>query len=112
MFATNFVVPAERVKHVRGEEKLTRFAQSATIKSGKEMANHFCSVCGLLMYQISAAVPNALVLRTGAVDDFALHESKLRPRAEIFCDGRVGLLKPGEGAKEVSTDKMMKANFS
>ena len=37
-------------------------------------------------------------MRLGTVDDFHLHETKLRPRTEIFVEGRVGWWGGIEGA--------------
>jgi hypothetical protein len=101
MFASNFIVKDSAVEHVRGKEKLTRFAQSKTIATGNEMANYFCSVCGSLMYRISSGSPNMMVLRIGTVDDFNLHETKLKPRIEQFVKDRVCWFKGGEGVKQV-----------
>jgi len=97
MFASNFVVKDSTLKHERGEEKLTRWAQSQTIQSGESMENSFCSICGTLMYRRSSGLPGTSVLRIGTVDDFNLHETKLKPRIELFCASRVSWLKGGEG---------------
>lgn len=52
------------------------------------MANHFCATCGTLMYRISSAAPRSLILRVGTVDDFALQDGLLAPRAEQFTRDR------------------------
>lgn len=80
MFASNFIVTEASTKHLKGQEKLTRYAQSKTIDSGSEMVNYFCSVCGTLMYRKSSGFPGKLVMRIGTVDDFSLHEGVLKPR--------------------------------
>jgi hypothetical protein len=98
MFASNFVVQASETKHVRGREKLTKFAQSKTIESGNTMENHFCSVCGSLMYRISSAFPELLITRIGTVDDFDLHESVLKPKVEVYTKDRVCWLGGVDGA--------------
>jgi len=64
------------------------------------MANHFCSTCGTLMYRIGSAFPGMSILRIGTVDDFNLHETKLRPRVEIFTKDRVGWWHGIEGVKQ------------
>jgi hypothetical protein len=80
MFASNFIVAAASTKHVRGKEHLRQFAQSRTIATGNTMTNNFCGVCGSLMYRVSSGRPDGLVMRIGTIDDFNLHEGKLKPR--------------------------------
>ena len=92
MFATNFIVADTHLRHLRGQETLTSFSQSKTIASGKAMTNCFCSTCGTLMYRISEVFPRHSILRTGTVDDFTLHETKLKPRVELYTKDRVGWL--------------------
>lgn len=99
MFASNFIVKASSTTHLRGQEKLTKFSQLATIASGCTMSNFFCSVCGTLMYRASSGFPGFLVPRIGTVDDFSLHETKLKPRVEQFAKDRVSWFKGGEGVK-------------
>ena len=101
MFASNFIVADAGVKHLRGEDKLTRYAQRNTIKSGCEMANFFCSVCGTLMYRVGTGFPGNKVMRIGTIDDFTLHETKLKPRIEQFTKDRVAWFKGGEGVEQV-----------
>lgn len=96
MFASNFIVKDKSLSHVRGRDKLTRFAQSKTIETGNEMANYFCSVCGSLMYRVSTGFPGMSIMRIGTVDDFGLHEGKLRPRVEQYIKDRVGWFEGGE----------------
>ncbi|KAK4547180.1 hypothetical protein LTR36_001401 [Oleoguttula mirabilis] len=97
MLATNFIVDDSALKHERGEERLTRFAQSKTIQSGRTMANSFCSNCGSLMYRRSSGFPGKSILRLGTVDDFTLHETKLKPQIEQFISERVSWLEPAKG---------------
>jgi hypothetical protein len=99
MFASNFIVKESETVHVRGRDKLTKFAQSKTIESGNTMENHFCSVCGTLMYRISSGFPGMLIPRIGTVDDFDLHDTVLKPENEVYCDNRVSWLNGVEGAK-------------
>jgi hypothetical protein len=101
MFATNFVIADTYLKHIRGKETLTTFKQSKTIASGKAMTNCFCSTCGSLMYRISDAFPGHSILRTGTVDDFNLHETKLKPRIEMYTKDRVGWLCGASGIKQL-----------
>ncbi|OQE31043.1 hypothetical protein PENFLA_c002G09683 [Penicillium flavigenum] len=101
MFATNFIIADTYLKHIRGKETLTAFKQSKTIASGKAMTNCFCSTCGSLMYRISEAFPGHSILRTGTVDDFNLHETKLKPRTEMYTKDRVGWLCGASGVKQV-----------
>ncbi|CAG8114493.1 unnamed protein product [Penicillium nalgiovense] len=101
MFATNFIVADTYLRHIRGKETLTTFKQGKTIASGKAMTNSFCSTCGSLMYRISEAFPGHSILRTGTVDDFNLHETKLKPRFEMYTKDRVGWLCGASGVKQV-----------
>lgn len=48
------------------------------------------------MYRVSNGFPGHSVLRIGTVDDFRLHETKLRPRIEQFVDERVRWCSGGE----------------
>ena len=88
MFCSNFTVKDSALTHVRGEEKLSRWAQNKTIASGATMEDSFCSTCGNLMYRRSSRFPGMSILRIGTVDDFDLHSSKLKPQFEQFCDSR------------------------
>jgi hypothetical protein len=74
---------------VRGEELLKTYGQNETIGSGKMMTNHFCINCGTLMYRVGERFPGVSILRIGTVDDFSLHETKLRPVEEHFTKDRV-----------------------
>jgi hypothetical protein len=101
MFASNFTINDKYLKHLRGRENLKVFSQSETIGSGKSMANHFCSTCGTLMYRVGASFPGHSILRIGTVDDFNLHETKLRPQVELYTKDRVGWLHGVEGVKQI-----------
>jgi hypothetical protein len=92
MFCSNFSVNDRSLKHVRGEDKLTRWAQNRTIASGATMEDSFCSVCGNLMYRRSSRFPGMSILRIGTVDDFNLHADKLKPQLETFTKDRVSWL--------------------
>lgn len=100
MFASNFVVKDSSVRHVQGQEKLKEYSQSKTIASGNTMTNFFCSVCGTLMYRRSSGFPGVSVARIGTVDDFNLHETKLKPRFEIFTKDRVSWFTGCAGAEQ------------
>lgn len=64
------------------------------------MTNYFCSTCGTLMYRVGSAFPGQSILRIGTVDDFNLHETKLRPQIEQFTKDRVVWFSGVEGAKK------------
>lgn len=64
------------------------------------MTNYFCTTCGSLMYRVSSGFPGMSILRIGTVDDFRLHETKLRPQKEIFVRDRVDWFTGVEGAQE------------
>ncbi|KAL1725144.1 Mss4-like protein [Schizophyllum commune] len=100
MFASNFVIADKYLKHLRGQDKLKTFAQSKTIGSGHTMTNHFCSNCGTLMYRVGEGFPGMSILRIGTVDDFSLHETKLRPRREQYVKDRVDWFTGVEGAEK------------
>jgi hypothetical protein len=103
MFASNFTVADTHLKHLRGQENLKIFKQSRTVSSPGEntMANYFCSTCGTLMYRVGSNFPGTSILRIGTVDDFSLHETKLRPRVEQFTKDRVSWLHGVEGVIQV-----------
>ncbi|KAL6715241.1 hypothetical protein ACLMJK_007505 [Lecanora helva] len=98
MFATNFIIKDDTLHYTRGRPLITRYSTSAPIASGNTMTNHFCSVCGSLMYRVSSGFPGKTILRLGQVDDFALHEGRLKPSVEQFVKDRVGWL--GEVGRE------------
>lgn len=53
------------------------------------------------MYRVGEAFPGHSILRIGTVDDFNLHETKLKPRIEQFTKDRVGWLHHAEGVGQV-----------
>lgn len=101
MFASNFIISDAYLEHVRGRDVLTEFSQSKTIASGKAMTNFFCSKCGSLMYRVGKAYSGSKILRIGTVDDFNLHETKLKPRVEQYVKDRVSWLCQADGVKQV-----------
>lgn len=101
MFASNFIIADTNLKHLRGRDNLKTYSQSLTIASGNTMTNHFCSTCGTLMYRVSSGSPGTSILRIGTIDDFHLHETKLRPRVEQFTKNRVGWLGGVDGVRQV-----------
>ncbi|KAK3313554.1 Mss4-like protein [Apodospora peruviana] len=100
MFASNFTVADTHLKHIRGHDNLKSFGQSQTIASGEMMTNYFCSTCGTLMYRVGSSFPGQRILRIGTVDDFNLHETKLRPQVEQFIKDRVSWFTGVEGAQK------------
>ena len=100
MFASNFTVDNAYLKHLRGQDNLTTFVQSKTIASGNTMTNYFCSTCGTLMYRVSSGAPGKSILRIGTIDDFSLHETKIRPQIEQFTKSRVSWLPGLEGVEK------------
>ncbi|KAJ9480412.1 CENP-V/GFA domain-containing protein [Pseudozyma hubeiensis] len=99
-FANNFTVELSHIEHIRGQSSLKQYAQSTTIASGNSMTNSFCSNCGTLMYRVSSGMPDLAFMRVGTVDDYALHDTVLKPQIEIFAKDRLGWLKPLEGVKQ------------
>ncbi|RDW62817.1 hypothetical protein BP5796_11119 [Coleophoma crateriformis] len=113
MHATNFTIVDTHLKHLRGRENLKAWGQSQTILvkipgADNTMTNYFCSTCGSLMYRVGAAFPGVSILRVGSVDDFSLHETKLRPTIEQFNKDRVSWKLPTEGAKQFEEDGLHK----
>ncbi|KAF4627120.1 hypothetical protein G7Y89_g11038 [Cudoniella acicularis] len=104
MFASNFSILDTHLTHIRGRDNLTAYGQSHTITSGKLMTNYFCSTCGTLMYRVGT--PGASILRIGTVDDFHLHETKLKPRSERYVKDRVGWLCAVEGAEQFEAERL------
>jgi hypothetical protein len=100
MFASNFTIADTHLQHLRGRDNLKAFGQSETIGSHKQMTNYFCSTCGTLMYRVGAAFPGKSILRLGTVDDFNLHETKLKPTIEQYVKDRVSWFSGVEGAKK------------
>jgi hypothetical protein len=105
MFASNFTIKDTHLTHIRGRENLTAFSQSRTIASGKMMTNYFCSTCGTLMYRQGERFPGYSFLRVGTVDDFNLHETKLKPRRENYVKDRVCWLSAVEGAEQFEAQR-------
>lgn len=100
MYASNFIIADKHLTHVRGQALLSTFTISKSIASHNAMTNHFCQKCGTLMYRTSTGFPDVSILRIGTVDDFNLHETKLKPTVEQFVECRVGWDQACEGAKQ------------
>jgi hypothetical protein len=100
-YQSNITVADSHLKHIRGEDNLTTFSESETIRANALMTNCFCKTCGTLMYRRGARFPEMTILRTGTVDDVALAETKLRPQVEQFIERRVAWSVPVEGAAQV-----------
>ena len=90
MFATNFVVTDDHLKHLRGQEKLKTYILTRSIaREGKSMTNYWCDGCGTLMYRKGSGWPGQSLLRVGTIDDFNLAETKIKPTREDFIEKRV-----------------------
>jgi len=100
MFASNFIVDDQYLKHARGKENLTAFAQNKTIATANTMTNYFCKTCGTLMYRVSSGYPGKSIMRIGTIDDFNLQETKLKPRVEQFAKNRVSWFSGGAGVEQ------------
>ena len=64
------------------------------------MTNYFCNTCGTLMYRVSSGFPGMSILRIGTIDDFSLHETKLKPTQERFVSRRNNWLHGVDGAEK------------
>mgnify|MGYP001564940063 FL=1 len=53
------------------------------------------------MYRVSTGYPGLSIARVGTVDDFHLHETKLKPRVEQYVKDRVSWLDGAKGVKQV-----------
>jgi hypothetical protein len=100
MFASNFILKDEYLKYIRGRDNLTAYGQSKTIATGNTMTNYFCTTCGTLMWRVSSGFPGMSIMRIGTVDDFHLHETKLKPRIEQYTKDRPSWLHGVEGAEQ------------
>ena len=98
MFASNVTIQDPHLKYVRGRDNVSVYSQAKTPTTGKAMTNYFCKTCGTLMNRIGDAFPGENFIRLGTVDDFNLHETKLRPTVEHFTKDRVSWFAgmPGE----------------
>ncbi|KAJ6448002.1 Mss4-like protein [Mycena sanguinolenta] len=87
MFASNFVVLDTHLTHLRGRY-ISPHSPSRAIASKNTMTvqNYFSSTCGTLMYRVSSGSPGKSILRVGTIDDFHLHETKLKPEVEQFTE--------------------------
>jgi hypothetical protein len=108
MFASNFTIADTHLTHIRGRDNLKTYSQSHTTVSGKLMTNYFCSTCGTLMYRVGEKYPGMSILRIGTVDDFHLHETKLKPRREIHVKDRVNWVTPIEGIPQFESTRSSK----
>ena len=66
------------------------------------MDSYFCKTCGSLMYRISSGFPGVYIMRLGAVDDFSLYDTALKPTLEQFVKDRVPWHAPAEGVHQES----------
>jgi len=60
------------------------------------------------MYRVGSEWPGYSILRIGTVDDFTLHETKLRPQVEQFTKDRCSWVK---GAEEVGIKQVEGSAF-
>lgn len=100
MFASNFIIPKKGLEYVRGEDKISKYLKTEGITTGNTMENHFCSICGSLMFRVSSGYPNHLIMRIGQVDDTVKQETTLKPRIEQFTNNRIAWLEPGKDTKQ------------
>lgn len=103
MFASNFTVAESNVKHLRGRENLKTWTQDVTVASGNAMTNYFCITCGGLLYRVSSGAPDRLIMRIGTIDDFSLHDTKLKPWREQFTRGKVSWFPGLEGVPKMES---------
>jgi hypothetical protein len=90
MFSTNIVVPeADYVQH--GETKVYQ----DTGDSGQPVYRHFCGRCGSPIVSRVAAMPGAVMLKAGTLDD--LHG--LKPAVEVYTDHAAEWVAPVAGAQ-------------
>ncbi|KAF3003099.1 hypothetical protein E8E13_008071 [Curvularia kusanoi] len=99
-YQSNITVADSHLKFTRGEDNLSTFNSTETIRANARMTNYFCKTCGTLMYRRGARFPGMTILRTGTVDDLSLAETKLRPQVEQFVERRVAWSKPIEGTAQ------------
>ncbi|KAL8711742.1 MAG: hypothetical protein Q9220_003913 [cf. Caloplaca sp. 1 TL-2023] len=100
MFATNFIIKNDTLKFTRGEDNISKFNMQKKIETGHNMENNFCKTCGSLMFRVSSGFPGKTIMRLGQVDDFALHEGKLKPTIEQYAKDRVAWVQPAVGVEQ------------
>lgn len=101
MFGSNFAIKESVTTHTRGKDLLTKYSRNDTTTTGNTMENHFCRICGTLMYRIGTGFPGVLIARIATVDDFHLHDKLMKPEVEQFTKDRVAWLGGIEGVKQV-----------
>lgn len=101
MFTSGLVIDDNSLRHLRGQDNLSTFSQSESVTTSNKMTNYFCKTCGTLMYRVGSGFPGLSLLRLGTIDDFNLHETKLKPRVEQFVKDRVSWLSGAEGVPQV-----------
>ena len=127
LFATNFCASSyhrpwvshppgikdESVEWVRGEDKVSTWTTSKTIRSGSDMTNHcvqrsvshtaltrpVCKTCGSLIFRRStnAGFQGWTILRAGGLDDASLRDTVFKPTMEVFIESRETWLPAIEG---------------
>ncbi|RSL42854.1 hypothetical protein CEP54_015324 [Fusarium duplospermum] len=79
-FSTSLLVPASAFHPLAG----TPSTYTRQGDSGSDVTDHFCPVCGALIYAISKSAPGLVFLKAGSLDDLSLNDTKFRPRVEIY----------------------------
>lgn len=100
MFASGFIVNDASLNHIRGEDSLSEYKRSEGVDSGNVVTNHFCRVCGTLMYRRSSGFPGVTVARIGTVDDAEVRDTLLKPAVEQFTRERAGWLQAALGPEQ------------
>ncbi|KAF2143413.1 uncharacterized protein K452DRAFT_225151 [Aplosporella prunicola CBS 121167] len=97
-FSTNLVLPYSSFS-ASGAAPTT---WQRTGKSGQPVTNHFCGVCGTLMWVLPAVLPGTVLVKAGTLHERKpLLESELyRPGVELWAKDRWAWCPSVEGVKK------------
>ncbi|CBF70524.1 hypothetical protein AN5940.2 [Aspergillus nidulans FGSC A4] len=98
LFTYSFVFRNADVKITGSPKVVTKRADS-----GNTVKNHFCDECGTPLYGLrvnpDGSQGESMIVRAGIFDNLSLF-NQVKPKAELYVDGRVSWLCPIEGAEQ------------
>lgn len=74
---------------------------SKVADTGKTITSHFCGDCGTTLYRDGASFPNAVIIKSGILDDPEFPNKNI-PKGELFASERVKWIAPIDGAAQMS----------
>ncbi|TVY53592.1 hypothetical protein LCER1_G003609 [Lachnellula cervina] len=96
-YSNNLVVPENNFKVISGTPKTI----SKVADTGKTITSHFCGDCGTTLYRDGASFPNAVIIKSGILDDPEFPNKNI-PKGELFASERVKWIAPIDGAAQMS----------